>query len=73
MKSGFHQIRKDHVDEPKATFKTHNGHIQYTVTPFGLTNAPTSFQRLMNSIFDEFLRKFVMAFMDDILLYISLY
>lgn len=68
-RSGYHQIRVEQQDEMKTAFRTHSGLYQFKVMPCGLTNAPATFQAAMNTIFAPLLRKCVLVFMDDILVY----
>ncbi|XP_019082620.1 PREDICTED: uncharacterized protein LOC109125447, partial [Camelina sativa] len=69
LASGYHQIPIDEADMRNTVFRTRYGHYEFMVMPFRLTNAPTTFMRLMNSVFQEFLDVSVIIFIDDILVY----
>ena len=67
--SGYHQLRIKEEDIPKTAFRTRYGHYEFLVMSFGLTNAPAAFMDMMNRVFKDYLDKFVIVFIDDILVY----
>jgi hypothetical protein len=69
LRSGYHQLKIRECNIPKTAFVSRYGLYEYTVMSFGLTNVPTYFMSLMNKVFVEYLDKFVVVFIDDILVY----
>jgi hypothetical protein len=72
LRSGYHQVRIKDEHVSKTSFRIRYGHYEFTVVPFGLSNAPIVFMCLMNGVFQEYVDKFVIVFFDDMLIYSKL-
>jgi hypothetical protein len=66
---GYHQVRVKEEDIPKTAFRTRYGHYEFLVMSFGLTNAPAVFMDMMSRVFHDYLDRFTIVFIDDILIY----
>ena len=69
LTKGFYQIEVEPEDREKTAFTTHNGHYEFTRKPFGLKNAPATFQRMMNNVLREHINKICVMYMDNILVF----
>ena len=69
LRTGYHQLSVREADIPKIAFRTQYGHFKFIVMPFGLSNAPTTFMDLMHRVFQPYPDRFVVVFVDNILIY----
>jgi len=69
LAKGFHQIQMDENSIAKTAFSTKHGHYEYTRMPFGLKNAPATFQRCMNNLLEDLIYKDCLVYLDDIIVY----